>query len=49
MGPWRVGEKLEAVVVVLGHVVVGRMEWRDVRVEWEGKLETGEKEGLTVV
>ena len=36
------GEKLEAVVVVLEHVVVGRMEW-------EGKVETGEKEGWTVV
>ena len=43
------GEKLEAVVVVLGHVVVGRMEWRDVQVGWEEKLETGEKEGWTVV
>ena len=49
MGLWRVGEKLEAVVVVLGHVVVGKMKWRDVQVEWEGKLETGEKEGWTVV
>ena len=43
------GEKVEAVVVVLGHVVVGRMKWRDVQVEGEGKVETGEKEGWTVV
>ena len=49
MGLWRVGEKSEAVVVVLGHVVVGKMKWRDVQVEWEGKLGTGEKEGWMVV
>ena len=41
MGPWHVDvvEKVENVGVVLGRVVVRRMGRKDVRVEWEEKVD----------
>ena len=39
MGPWHVVETVENMGVVLGRVVVGRMGRKDVRVEWEEKVD----------
>ena len=39
VGPWHVVETVENMGVVLGRVVVGRMGRKDVRVEWEEKVD----------